>query len=296
MKQNKLIFSGMVLLSGILWGTIGLFTIPLSKWGLDSVSITAVRSLITAILLGIFLLIFDKSLFRIKIKDIWTFFGMGVISFSFFNICYFQSMRYNSLGTACILLYTAPIFVMLLSAVLFKERLTFTKLVCLGLSVMGCVLISGIGGTVSVLGLLFGIGSGFGYALYSIFSVYALHRNHFFTSIFYAFVLSALCLAPFCNWGKVVQTTMQIPTIGILLLGIAVVTTVLPYFLYTWGLKVVPAGEASVLACVEPLVANLVGLLAFNQTPTIFSVIGIVLILIAVVLLGLQKNKKDKAR
>ncbi len=291
MKQNKLVFSGMVLLSGILWGTIGLFTVPLSKYGLDSVSITAVRSLITAILLGLFLLFYDKSLFRIKIKDIWTFFGMGVISFSFFNICYFQSMRYNSLGTACILLYTAPIFVMLLSAVLFKERLTPIKLVCLGLSVMGCVLISGIGGTASVLGLLFGIGSGFGYALYSIFSVYALRRNHFFTSIFYAFVLSALCLAPFCNWGKVVQTTMQTPTMGILLLGIAVVTTVLPYILYTWGLKAVPAGEASVIACVEPLVANLVGLIAFNQTPTVFSVIGILLILTAVILLGLQKRK-----
>ena len=113
MKQNKFIFSGMVLLSGILWGTIGLFTVPLSKYGRESVSITAVRSLITAILLGLFIFFYDKSLFRIKIKDIWTFFGMGVISFSFFNICYFQSMRYNSLGTACILLYTAPIFVML---------------------------------------------------------------------------------------------------------------------------------------------------------------------------------------
>lgn len=292
MKQKKVLFTGMVLLSGILWGTIGLFTTPLAQSGLDSVSITAVRSLLTAILLGIFLLCYDRRLFHIHPKDLWAFFGMGVISFSFFNICYFQSMQYNSLGTACVLLYTAPIFVMLLSAVLLGERLTVGKLVCLGMAVVGCALVSGVGGRLSVAGLLFGIGSGFGYALYSIFSVYALRRNHFFTAIFYAFVLAAVCLAPFCNWSAVVQTTVQAPTTGFLLLGIAVVTTVLPYILYTCGLKVVPAGEASVLACVEPLVANLVGLIFFKQTPTVIALLGILLILAAVIVLGLQKKEK----
>lgn len=289
-KTNKWMFTGMVLLSGILWGTIGLYTTPLGDSGLDSVSITAVRSLFTALLLGLFLLCYDRRLFRINWRDLWAFFGMGVISFSLFNICYFQSMRYNSLGTACILLYTAPIFVMLLSALLFKERLTPIKLICLVLAVAGCALVSGVGGSVSAAGLLFGVGSGFGYALYSIFSVYALRRNHFFTAIFYAFVLATLCLAPFCNWGAVVQTTLQAPVTGWLLFGMAVFTTVLPYILYTWGLSAVPAGEASVLACVEPLVANLVGLVVFHQTPTLTALAGILLILAAVIVLGLQKK------
>lgn len=278
-----------ILISGVLWGTIGLYTTALGKIGLDSVSVTAVRSLLTAIMLGFFLLCTDRKLFRPRWRDLWAFFGMGVVSFSFFNICYFQSMRYNSLGTACILLYTAPVFVTLLSAVLFREKITPVKLLCLALAVGGCALVSG-GGSMTGRGFLFGICSGFGYALYSIFSVYALRRNHFFTAIFYAFVLAAVCLAPFCDWKAVAVAVSSDYQAGLWLIGMALFTTVLPYILYTCGLKTVPAGEASVIACVEPLVANLLGIVVFAQTPTLASAVGIALILVAVAALGLSKK------
>lgn len=279
----------LILLSGILWGTIGLYSTSVNGAGLDTVSITAIRSLLTAIMLGIFILVTDRKLFRPRVKDLWAFFGMGVISFSLFNICYFQSMRYNSLGTACILLYTAPVFVTLMSAVLFREKITPLKLICLGLAVGGCVLVSG-GGAMTSRGLIFGLCSGLGYALYSIFSVYALRHNHFFTAIFYAFVMAAVCLAPFCNWGNAVSVFSTNGQAGAMVFCMALFTTVLPYILYTCGLRMVPAGEASVIACVEPLVANLVGFLAFAQTPTLAVGAGIVLILIAVVTLGLSKK------
>jgi hypothetical protein len=75
-------------------------------------------------MLGVFLMFYNPKLFKIKSKSIPAFFGMGVISFSLFNICYFKSMQFNSIGTACILLYTAPIFVMLLSALLLFYLVT----------------------------------------------------------------------------------------------------------------------------------------------------------------------------
>lgn len=291
--NNKNLNVIMVLLSGVLWGTIGLYTTSLKNSGLDTVTITAIRSLLTAILLGIFMLCFNPALFKIRLKSLWSFFGMSVISFSFFNICYFKSMQYNSLGTACILLYTAPVFVMLMSAILFKEKLNTIKLFCLALAIIGCFLVSGADGKIHSIGIIFGICSGFGYALYSIFSVYALKENHFFTSIFYAFSLSAICLAPFCDWKLAINTVSAKPDTMLWLIGIAFFTTVLPYILYTCGLRTVPAGEASVIACVEPLVANLVGFLVFNQIPTLSAVCGIILILTAVIVLGLQKPIKS---
>ena len=280
----------LVLLSGILWGTIGIYTTALNTSGLSSISITAVRSLLTAIMLGIFILVYNKKLFKIRLKDLPYFFGMGVISFAFFNVCYFKSMQLNkSLGTAAILLYTAPIFVCFLSAVLFKEKINLTKLICLALAVAGCILVSG-GGNITFLGLLFGLGSGFGYALYSIFSVYALKNNNFFTAIFYAFVLATICLAPLCQWGAVITCIKADFSIFLYILGIAFFTTVLPYILYTCGLKVVPAGEASVIACIEPLVAALIGFFVFNQTMKPLAIIGIVLILGAVIILSRPKK------
>ena len=279
----------LIALAGILWGLMGLFTTPLKANGIDSVSIIAIRSILTAIILGTLLLFCNKNLFKIKLCDLWRFAGMGIVSFAFFNICYLKSMELNnSLGTACILMYTAPIFIMLFSAVLFKEKITLIKVICLILAVAGCTLISG-GGSITPLGFVFGIGSGLGYGLYSIFSIYALKRYSFWTATFYAFCFSALALTPFCKWGQVISVTISNPNTIILFLGLAVVITVLPYIIYTCGLKKVPASEASVIACVEPLIAALVGLIFYEQTMGFLSVFGMALILIAVIILSYKK-------
>lgn len=276
----------LVLLSGILWGCIGLFTTPLREKGIDSISIIAVRSLLTAIFLGIFLLIFNRRAFKVKLKDLWMFIGMGVISFSFFNVCYLKSMELNnSLGTACILMYTAPVFIMLLSAVLFKEKITPIKIICLVLAIGGCALISG-GGSVTPIGFIFGLGSGIGYGLYSIFSIYALRKYSFYTSIFYAFLFSTISLIPFCNLKTVTDVAFSDSGAALLFIGLALFITVLPYMIYTCGLRIVPASEASVIACVEPLVATLVGVAVFGQEISILAVMGILLILAAVILLS----------
>lgn len=280
----------LVAIAGILWGMIGLFTSPLAEKGIDSISIIAVRSTLTAIMLAIILLIVDKSLFKIKFRDLWRFAGMGIISFSFFNLCYLKSMELNnSLGTACILMYTAPIFIMLLSALLFKEKITPIKFVCLMLAILGCALISG-GGSVTPLGFVFGLGSGLGYGLYSIFSVYALKKYSFWTSTFYAFCFSALSLIPFCNWGKVTSNCLSDSKISLLFLGLSFVITVLPYIIYTCGLKKVPPSEASVIACVEPVIAALVGIFFYQQTMGIPGTTGMLLVLTAVVILSYKKQ------
>ncbi len=280
----------LVALSGILWGLIGLFTTPLKSVGIDSISVIAVRSLLTAIMLGIILLIFNKKLFKIRLRDLWQFIGMGIVSFAFFNICYLKSMELNnSLGTACILMYTAPIFIMLLSAVLFKEKITPLKIICLVLALLGCALISG-GGSVTPLGFIFGLGSGIGYGLYSIFSIYALRKYSFFTATFYAFCFSALSLIPFCDWKKVISVTATNGSTALLFLGLSFVITVLPYIIYTCGLKKVPPSEASVIACIEPLVAALVGIFFYQQTMGIPGITGILLVLTAVVILNYKKQ------
>lgn len=150
-------------------------------------------------------------------------------------------------------------------------------------------MISG-GDNVTPLGFTFGIGSGIGYGLYSIFGVYALRKYSFFTSTFYAFLFSALFLAPFCDWKTTTDIMFTRLDGFLLLVGIAIIITVVPYIIYTCGLKNISAGTASVIACVEPLVAALVGMLVFGQMPGILSWIGIGIILLAVILLSRAKK------
>ena len=175
MKSKTALSIIMILAAAAGWGVIGVFSRPLSAAGLDEIQITFIISITVAVAMGIFLFFKDKSLFRIQFKDIWIFLGTGLVSIVFFNICYFLTIERATLAAASILLYTAPCFVMLMSALFFKEKVTVQKIAALVLAFLGSALASGfVGGNIGVFALLTGIGSGFGYATYSIFGKVAL--------------------------------------------------------------------------------------------------------------------------
>lgn len=287
--------SGGIIVAGVLWGTMGLFVRGLSADGFSSMEIVALRVLAALLLMAIVILLYNKKLFRIRLRDCWCFVGTGVFSLTFFNFCYFQTIVMTSMSIAAILLYTAPIIVVLLSAVLFKEKINGKKIGAMLLAFLGCVFVTGmIGGeglVISPLGILFGLGSGLGYALYSIFSRYAIERGYeSFTISFYTFlfaVVGTLFLIP------VQETALKLAggNTGrdlLLICGIALIATVLPYILYTFGLSHVENGKASIMASIEPIVATLLGIFVFGEHMTAVGALGVLLVLAAIVLLNLK--------
>ena len=162
----------LVILAGCLWGTMGIFVRHLNAIGLEAMEIVEARAALTAAAMFAALVLFRRDLLRVNIRDLWVFAGGGIVSVILFNFCYFQTIQRASLSTAAILLYTSPVFVLLLSVPLFGEKLTKKKILCLMLAITGCALSSGLAGgmALSPMTLLFGLGSGFGYGLYSIFS------------------------------------------------------------------------------------------------------------------------------
>lgn len=185
-----------VLLAGILWGFLGIFARVLGQYGLEAMQVVMVRSIIAAAVLFLLLLIRDRSQLRIRIRDLWCFLGTGICSIVFFNYCYFTAVSIMSLAAAAVLLYTAPVFVMILSAILFGEKITFRKWIAIACTFTGCLLVTGIVGSsarLSARGILVGLGAGVGYALYSIFSRYALNKGYSsFTITFYTFLIAAV--------------------------------------------------------------------------------------------------------
>lgn len=285
-----------VLAAGTLWGTMGFFTRTLATIGIDSTGAILVRCAFAAILFAITLLITDPKQFRVAPRDFWCFFGSGVCSLLFFTYCYFNAITLMDLSTAAILLYTAPSIVMILSLILFREKITPKKVAALILAFSGCCLVSGItGGTRSLTlqGLLFGLGSGVGYALYSIFARFALDRGYTSNTVnFYSCLLAAVGTA--LIWDPAPAVTAMFAgwrNLGFCILA-GMVTCYLPFFLYTYGLTGLETGKASILASVEPVVATLVGILVFHETLTPIALIGILLVLAAVVLLNLKESQK----
>jgi len=286
----------LVLLSGILWATMGLFVRRFNAWGLESMQIVELRAITAALMLFLIILFYDPRLLKIRLRDCWCFFGSGVVSVTFFNFCYYSTIRELSLSVAATLLYTSPIFVMLLSALLFKERITLQKLLALALAFAGCVLVSGMlgGGTaLSLRGLLLGLGSGFGYALYSIFSRLALNRGYHSLSItLYTFVFSSLGGAFLTDFGQISTALAPRGLSGLAFFCFySLVTTVLAYIVYTLGLSHMENSRAAVIAAIEPVAATLFGLLFFREIPTLPMVLGMILVLAALFLLSRREKE-----
>lgn len=283
--MNKHVISSV--LAGILWGIISVFIKTLSAAGLSSLQIMTIRAVLAAVLLLVFLLIKDKSLLKIQFKDMWMFVGTGILSLTFFTVCYFHTILTSGASIAVILLYTSPIFVLLLSMLLFKEKITWKKLLALVMTFTGCILVTGIGGGqggLSVKSFLIGICAGFGYALYSIFSRFALKKYHSLTVTFYTFVFSGISLIPFVHITQL--PALFSPKTALFALGIAFFCTVLPYILYTYSLSGLETGKAAILVTVEPLVGTLIGIFLWKEETSILKLAGIVLIFAAVIMLG----------
>lgn len=276
-----------ILLAGTLWGIIGLFNRNLYSAGLSSTSVVVVRNIGGCVVLGLFLLIFDRSVFKIKLRHLPYFLGTGIVSILLFTLCYFASQQMSSLSISAILLYTAPAFVVIFSAVLFKEKLTKHKIAALLFTFLGCTFASGIwSGNLSVTasGILLGIGSGFFYGLYSIFGRYALVHYRPLTVTFYTFLFAGAG-ALFLIRPMELIPCLQSRSSLLLIFGLIIVSTALPYIFYTQGLAKLESGKASILASIEPIVASLVGVVAFQEPMSIMVFLGLVCILISVYIL-----------
>ncbi len=277
-----------VIAAALLWGCMGILVRTMNEGGLTSVEVVTFRCVITAVIMLLGMFLFKREELKIKLKDVWCFLGTGVLSVVFFNICYFSCMKYCSLSTAAILLYTAPAFVMVMSYFLFKEKFTGRKVLALLSAFAGCVLVSGGFGTggIGTVGLLTGLGAGFGYALYSIFGRYALERGYSsFTITTYTFLFAMLGCLLITDVPHLVGCLSVAPE----LIGQGIVwtflTTVAAYLLYTKGLGGMESGKASILATIEPVMATLVGCVVFKEPLTYVAIGGILLVLFSSILM-----------
>ena len=290
--KNKALFA--VLAAGTFWGTMGFFARSLYAAGFGPLEVAQTRITTGLVFVGLYILLFNRSLFRVKWKDMWCFLGTGIVSLLLFSTCYFSALNYTSLAVAAILLYTAPFFVMLMSLLLFKEKMNGKKVFALILAFTGCVLVSGVGGDekFSWIGILLGLGSGFFYALYSIFGRYAINRGYgAWTMTFYTFLFCSVGCAFLCDW-QVIGTSVQADNSVLLwVLGLGFVTAFLPYVLYSMGLESMESSKASILASVEPVVSALFGVFVFHETLSLWGVLGIAMVLGAIIVLNVKGKK-----
>jgi len=289
-----------ILIAAFLWGVTGVYFKELSAIGTMPMQAVFLRTSIATLGLGLWLLVTNRKAFLIRFEDLWCFLGTGVLSLLFFNWCFFNAIIETGMAVAGVLLYTAPAFVTVLSALLFKEKLKLPGWVLLALIMTGCALTSGISGGVSgtsTAGILYGLGSGLGYALYSIFGRYALNLGYRpLTISFYTFAFCSIGSIPFVvsSPGVSLPSLMATgPIIWAYALALGILGCLLPYWFYTKGLSGVTGATASMTATFEPVVAALFGLVLYREALTFWQGAGMVIVLGGIILLAKITSEKE---
>ena len=266
-------------LAGVLWGSAGVFVRELNDFGMDGYTVLSTRMIVATVFLLIIIGLYNRSLLKINLKDLWLFAGTGLLGIMGLNYFYNEAVSEITLSLAAILLSMAPVFVMILSAFIFRERITVKKINCLILAIVGCTLASGVleaasgmGLQVSVRGIVMGLLSGFFCALYGIFSKIAANRGYStYTILFYSLLLCTVALLPVTNWGVFISFIEAAPLKNTLFaVAHSTCTSMLPYLFYSIA-----------LLYIEPIAAVVFGVLFFSEIPTILILIGLVITIIA---------------
>ncbi len=292
----------MPIISGAMWGSAGIFVRKLTELGMNSYTVVSVSVVLAVLILAIWLGIYDKDLLKIKLKDLWIFVAGGVVGMFGLNICYNFAISELSLSLAAVLLSLSPVFVLFMAAILFKEKITSKKVICMTIAIAGCVLASGVLESASTMrwsvkGIIVGTIGAFFYGLYGIISKTAMERGyHAFTTTFYCLFMVMLVVIPLTNWKLVTNVVVANPVkMSVFLVIHSLCTSVLPYILYTFSIRYIDAGMASILASGEPVAAMIFGVIFFSEIPTVLSVVGIVLVIVALALLSMPDKKRRRS-
>ncbi|WP_084448445.1 DMT family transporter [Desulfovibrio inopinatus] len=272
-----------VFLAAIMWGLIG----PLSKYafsqGMGTVDVGFWRTTLAFVMYAVHACVIKEV--RIYKADIPIIFAFGICGIAGLFGFYVVAVREGGAALASVLLYTAPAWVALLSYCVLKERMTVLKIAAVATTIVGVALVSfgpNLFGhaslTFTTAAIVFGLLSGFSYALYYIFGKKFLSRYKTPTLLAYAMPVGALALAPFCSFS------IPNPESFIACIGIAFVSTYGAYSVYYAGLKHLEATRASVVATMEPVVASVVAYFWFGEHFDYTGYVGAGLILGSVLL------------
>lgn len=269
------------ILSGVMWGAAGVFVRTLSDYGMDSATIVFSRVSLATLMMLALILLADRRWLRFERCDIWLFIACAVAMLAL-NAFYTVSVDAVTLSLAAVLLSLSPVFMLVMTAVLFKERVTVRKVACMAASIVGCVLVSGLlegGSSLSASGIASGLAAAFFYAVYGILSKKSASKGYTtYTTLFYCLLISTVVLIPFSDLGAFAGFAAEgVWDTGYLVLH-AAVASFLPYILYTTAMARMEGGTASILAAAgEPTAAAVFGAMIYTEIPSPLMLLGMVL-------------------
>jgi DME family drug/metabolite transporter len=276
----------LVVLAAITWGTTGT-TLQLVGGTSSAVPLVvgAIRMLVAAPLL-----VAGARLAGASLRPSGPAFAVAGLCMAGYQVCYFSAVPLAGVGASALLaICSAPILIAVLARIFLREPITRWRLAAMAAGIVGAGLL--VGGAPSgrgqnfVLGCALALGAGLAYSLYAVATKGALKESSPLGLSALTFVLAATVLVPILMLQPS-ATTQTVARAWPLLLYLGAIPTAGAYWLYTTGLRRVPAGSAAIAGLLEPLTATALGLLLFEERLGVQQVAGATLLLVSMGLLG----------
>jgi drug/metabolite transporter, DME family len=277
-----------IALAAGLWAIAASVASELFRAGVSPFELAAARAVVAAIGLGMMRQLGQPA--PLKFRD-WQVWALG-LSLALVTISYYMAIDRLAVAVAVVIQYTAPVLVVIWT-MLKSWRIPSGAVVLASIATLiGVVLLSEVL-TQQVqfdrLGLVMACLSAIFFAAYTLFSEAIVARSGALSVMFQGFTVSSLFWVAF-------QVSQGFPTAifhnlpGVLFVGIG--GTLIPFWLYCWGIGHVQAERASIAATLEPVIAAVIAWIWLDQTLTPLQIVGGILVLGAVVFLQLQQSER----
>jgi DME family drug/metabolite transporter len=297
--RDRILGASAVVAAASLWGTLGYFAKILYAQGVSFESLVAGRASVGWLAVLAFVLATGGARrLRVARRDLVFLVPLGAVGIGAFYLLYFYTVRESTVGTAAILLYSAPAFVVVLAWLFLREPLNAPKVLALLLTICGISLVVGAYDTanleVSTTVLITGLLSGLTYGLYAIFGRPV--AGHLSPPVILSYALA---------FGSALLVVAALPTLDtlaglpatsyLILLMLSVVHTTLAFALYTFGIRHLGAGRAAIVATIEPVVAGVLGITLLGEELTVLKVLGALLVISGAILAQVRSGKAPRS-
>jgi drug/metabolite transporter (DMT)-like permease len=277
--------------AAVMWGFSGVVTKFLLSRQMSPDELLVFRTLLAAIILLIWLGISSPQLLRIRRTDLPYFVLLGGIGLVINQGSYYLALERVSVGYALLIQYLAPVFLLIYGVLSKTEGLTRGKVIAASLSVGGSIsMVLGTEGgiaRVSLLGTLFALGSGLGFAFYTGYGKKGVGRYDLRTMMTYAFLLAGLIWIAIRPLWTLPWANYDLATWAFFIY-LATVATVIPFGLFLVSLRYLEPSRSSLTSMLEPVVAALVAWLWLGETMAPWQIAGGAAVLGGILLLQLE--------
>jgi len=285
----------LIVSASIMWGTMGIFGKLAFEYGINPVTLTALRIFISSITMLISITLLKRNLLKIKKKDVPQLLVFAILAVALQRIAYFYTVDLTTATIAAVLFYTYPIFVTVHASLFLKEKLTFSIILAIVLTFSGVAFVvkayEAAWLNANLLGLAFGMLTSLLFALYFLMTKKLRNSYTSWTLLLYGDGLGAIALTPaLCfSFSEIVSYPQQL---WLLILVIGLFPSLTAYLLFSYALKYVESSKGSILSVIEPLSAAIFSVTILGERFEPLQIVGVALVLAGIVLLFYKQKLK----